>query len=225
MKLNSGTNIVLLQLSKTPCQLQGLKSICKLLILQFERGLIEIMPDISPSSFNARGGSLPASLQHQVAESHELATPWSGPTVMQADSPLQRKGAVSAKFLLPTVEHDDFTHLEIPVIDMAAAPTETVVAQVRDACLNWGFFQIINHGVDEELLTRVQCQANRLFSLPHSDKMKVKKQPGTYSGYGHVTVKEGDVRPWSEGFYFTDEKSAAKHAQQLWPGGSNDDFV
>ncbi|KAG0569164.1 hypothetical protein KC19_6G070100 [Ceratodon purpureus] len=192
------------------------------------------MPDISPSHFNVGCESFPSPLQYQDA-GPEPATPWSVPMMkMHANAPLRRPSAVSEKFLLPehqrpTVQHDDFTNLEIPIIDLAAydlegdeSAMETVVAQVRDACLNWGFFQIINHGVEEEILSRVQSQANRLFSLPYSDKMKVQKQPGKYSGYGHVTAKEGDIRPWSEGFYFSDEKSAADHAQQLWPEGNND---
>ena len=186
------------------------------------------MPDISPSLYNVGGETLPSMLQNQVAGAPEPNTPWA------ADSPLQRPSVVSEKFLLPehqrpTVQHNEFPQLEIPVIDLSAydldgddAAMETVVAQVRDACLNWGFFQILNHGIEEELLSRVQRQANKLFNLSYSDKMKVTKLPGKYSGYGHVTVKEGDIHPWSEGFYFTDEKSTAAHAQQLWPEGNNE---
>lgn len=181
-------------------------------------------------------------LQHPADQS-ELATPWSlqSLAVHADDSPLRIPSHVPEQFLLPehlrpTVKHDDYliynAHEEIPVIDMAACnldgdvvdvtAMETVVAQVRDACLNWGFFEIINHGVEEELLSRVLRQATRFFTLPYLDKMKVVKPPGKYSGYGHATVKEGDVRPWSEGFYFTDETTTAEFAQTLWPEDNND---
>lgn len=31
-------------------------------------------------------------------------------------------------------------------------PAQSVIDQVRDASVSWGFFQLINHGVSQELL-------------------------------------------------------------------------
>lgn len=131
----------------------------------------------------------------------------------------------SLDWVVDAVKHDEFTDLEVPVIDMANEDDAAVVAQVRDACINWGFFQIENHGIDEQLLNRLVQQAEKFFSLPYSQKEKVCKPPGKFAGYGHATVKEGEVRPWSEGFYFTDPASTAALADKIWPPGTNNDFA
>lgn len=208
--------------------------VCRLVGLSFEDLNSEqgkMAPDNSRSHYNVG-----EERDQTPADNLELATPWSMVSAAQPNSPYRKPGAVAESFLLPdhkrpTVKHDEFTLLEIPVIDLAgcdhgdAAAMESVVAQVREACLHWGFFQIINHGIDEALLSRIQRQANLFFTLPYSEKLKVTKPPGKFAGYGHATVKTGDVRPWSEGFYFTDAESTAELAQKLWPDDTNNDFV
>lgn len=170
----------------------------------------------------------------KIGAEPDLAGPWS--MVNQSNS---KRKAVSEMFILPehmrpTVTHNDYTDLEIPVIDVSALfdppqhdekVMEGLVAQVRDACLHWGFFQIVNHGIPEELLERFHGQAKQFFALPFAEKMKVARQQGQYTGYGHATVKKGDVRPWSEGFYFANDGSTAEFAKKLWPEDTNDDFL
>ena len=139
----------------------------------------------------------------------------------------------------PTVSHDDFTTLEIPTVDLArlqAAANDAsaegreearkhVVSQVRDACRDWGFFHVVNHGVPAELLDRVQKQARRFFSLPKEEKLKVRRESaGDITGYGHAAVKPTDSQPWSEGFYLVNDSTVDKFAQVLWPNGENKDF-
>jgi hypothetical protein len=146
----------------------------------------------------------------------------------------------------PTVSHDDFTTLEIPMVDLARlqqaatsdgmrstaggreeeeAARKYVVSQVRDACRDWGFFHVVNHGVPAELLDRVQQQAQRFFALPKEEKLKVRRESaGDITGYGHAAVKPTDSQPWSEGFYFINDSTVDKFAQVLWPHGDNKDF-
>lgn len=61
--------------------------------------------------------------------------------------------------------------------------------------------------------------------MPYEEKEKVRKPPGKFAGYGHATVKGGDARPWSEGFYFTDVESTKELAEKVWPENGNADFV
>ena len=145
----------------------------------------------------------------------------------------------------PTVSHDEFTTLEIPLVDLAPllqaatsdrmmngggreeeeAARKHVVSQVRDACRDWGFFHVVNHGVPGELLDRVLKQAQRFFALPKEEKLKVRRaSAGDITGYGHAAVKPTDSQPWSEGFYFINDSTVDKFAQLLWPHGDNQDF-
>lgn len=130
----------------------------------------------------------------------------------------------------PTVEHDDFTDLEIPTVDLSSlnsddqAARKQMVAKVRAACLDWGFFHAINHGVPNELLDRVQKQAQKFFSLPKEEKLKVSRANGSYTGYGHAAVKPTDSQPWSEGFYLANDDTVEGFSQTLWPNGDNKDF-
>ncbi|CAK9234703.1 unnamed protein product [Sphagnum troendelagicum] len=119
--------------------------------------------------------------------------------------------------------------MEIPVIDLSCLQTgdptamNALVAEIRAACLEWGFFQVINHGVPLELISRVQKQAVDFFSLPLEEKSKVAKGPGKPTGYGFATLS--DKKPWSEGFYFADDPSVDDFSRTLWPQGNNPDFA
>jgi len=41
------------------------------------------------------------------------------------------------------------------------------------ACMNEGFFYIINHGIDSKFLAEVFAQSKKFFALPLEEKMKV----------------------------------------------------
>lgn len=41
------------------------------------------------------------------------------------------------------------------------------------ACLDCGFFYVINHGISEEFMEEVFDQSKRFFTLPLSEKMKL----------------------------------------------------
>ncbi|KAG0575562.1 hypothetical protein M758_5G014100 [Ceratodon purpureus] len=147
----------------------------------------------------------------------------------------KRKEAVSLAYVWPTehrpaIQHDEFTDIEIPTIDLTCliskdpVARKQVVAQVRAACLNWGFFHAVNHGIPHELLERVQKQAQRFFAMPKEEKLKVERDPKGYTGYGNAGVKPTDSQPWSEGFYLANDSSVDKYSQVLWPHGDNEDF-
>ena len=172
----------------------------------------------------------PKSVHDNVVEP-ELATPWSMAEHERCNA-AALQSFLMPEHLRPTVKHDEYTHEEIPVIDMAPyllggdqAAMAAVVAQVRDACLNWGFFHVANHGIEEELHVRQLHQAEAFFRLPYSEKMKVAKEPGRYTGYGHATVKKDDIRPWAEGFFFANDGSIEEFSRKLFPPGTNNDFV
>ena len=98
--------------------------------------------------------------------------------------------------------HDHLLHLdeEIPIIDLLSEPND-VVSQVGRACENWGFFQVVNHGVPSELMAKVGDLGRRFFELPLDEKRKVKRDEFNAMGY-HDGEHTKNVRDWKEVFDF-----------------------
>ncbi|KAM7268061.1 hypothetical protein ACFE04_010227 [Oxalis oulophora] len=61
----------------------------------------------------------------------------------------------------------------IPVIDLGCLDRSQIVKQVGDACLNYGFFQVINHGVSMEATEKMIRVAHEFFALPEEEKLKL----------------------------------------------------
>lgn len=71
---------------------------------------------------------------------------------------------------------------EIPVIDMAE-PHANVVEQVARACAEWGFFQIVNHGLDPTLLERAATETREFFAAPKASKRELTRSRDNPWGY------------------------------------------
>lgn len=64
---------------------------------------------------------------------------------------------------------DSALGLAIPVIDLRL-PKERVVSEIAAACATWGFFQIIGHGLDAELIARATAETSAFFAAPKEQK-------------------------------------------------------
>ncbi|KAF3789222.1 DOWNY MILDEW RESISTANCE 6 protein [Nymphaea thermarum] len=62
---------------------------------------------------------------------------------------------------------------ELPVIDLSTPDMTELARQVRDACESYGFFQITNHGVPQQVVEEMLLVARQFFSLPIEEKMKL----------------------------------------------------
>ncbi|KAE8703190.1 Detected protein of confused Function [Hibiscus syriacus] len=70
---------------------------------------------------------------------------------------------------------DAFEELEIPLIDLGhlnLGPFERqeCIKKMARAAVEWGFFQIVNHGIPEELLTRLKQEQIKVFQQPFDKK-------------------------------------------------------
>lgn len=61
----------------------------------------------------------------------------------------------------------------IPVIDLSCEDATLIVDQIGRACREYGFFQVIHHGVSKETVNRIQEMAHEFFNLPVEEKMKL----------------------------------------------------
>ncbi|KAJ7200905.1 hypothetical protein O6H91_Y494400 [Diphasiastrum complanatum] len=96
---------------------------------------------------------------------------------------------------------------QIPVIDLEPIwihhPTriQQVVEQIGEACENWGFFQIINHGIPLLLFDELKELAVEFFRLPVSEKRLVGRSLLNPLGFSDIELTK-NVRDWKEIFDF-----------------------
>ncbi|GMI84881.1 LATERAL BRANCHING OXIDOREDUCTASE 1 [Hibiscus trionum] len=79
---------------------------------------------------------------------------------------------------------------DIPIIDFAllAKGDEDETRKLDLACKHWGFFQIINHGVAEEVLLKMKAAIAAFFELPPDEKNKYAQDGNDFQGYGQAYV-------------------------------------
>mmetsp|Transcript_37088 Transcript_37088/g.66810 ORF Transcript_37088/g.66810 Transcript_37088/m.66810 type:complete len:497 (-) Transcript_37088:126-1616(-) len=78
-------------------------------------------------------------------------------------------------FANPNFEGDDCN--AIPVVDLSQ-PKHVYAQQIGDACRNMGFFYIINHGVDQEVMDGVLDKSKKFFELDLESKLEISNGSG-----------------------------------------------
>ncbi|XVE52634.1 hypothetical protein DITRI_Ditri02bG0137800 [Diplodiscus trichospermus] len=104
----------------------------------------------------------------------------------------------------PLIPDNLSASLEIPVIDFSllAKGDEDEIRKLDLACKDWGFLQIINHGVREEVLHQMKAAAVDFFELPLEEKNKYAKAENEIQGYGqNFVISEGQKLDWSDMIY------------------------
>ncbi|CAN6339300.1 unnamed protein product [Urochloa humidicola] len=107
----------------------------------------------------------------------------------------------------------------IPIIDLACFSQhgQVVLEAVGDACKNWGFFQVVNHGVDIDAVKRMRGAWREFFDLPMEEKSLYANSPETYEGYGsRLGVEKGVILDWSDYYFLNLLPSDLKNLEK-WP--------
>ncbi|XP_071691770.1 protein LATERAL BRANCHING OXIDOREDUCTASE 1-like [Rutidosis leptorrhynchoides] len=87
-------------------------------------------------------------------------------------------------------------------IDYTSESIQDLVAEIREACKNWGFFQVYNHGVPLESREKIMLAAKRFYDQPVEAKRKVRRDEANPQGY-YDTEHTKNVRDWKEVFDIT----------------------
>uniref|UniRef100_A0A5B6ZRS8 Fe2OG dioxygenase domain-containing protein n=1 Tax=Davidia involucrata TaxID=16924 RepID=A0A5B6ZRS8_DAVIN len=113
--------------------------------------------------------------------------------------------------------------VNIPVIDLQnllsndASLRQTTLSLISDACREWGFFQVVNHGVSHHLMKRMRQVWHDFFHLPLEAKQVHANSPSTYEGYGsRLGVEKGARLDWSD-YYFLHYLPESLRDQNKWP--------
>ncbi|XP_047324350.1 1-aminocyclopropane-1-carboxylate oxidase-like isoform X2 [Impatiens glandulifera] len=109
--------------------------------------------------------------------------------------------------------------LQLPIIDLSSSDLPSTIDSIHQACVHFGFFYLINHGIQEDLLKSVFDESRKFFSLPLEEKMKLPRKEDR--GYGPLYAEKLD--PSTKGdsketFHIgpIDDKSTVSHLNQ-WP--------
>ncbi|KAD7480248.1 hypothetical protein R6Q59_009019 [Mikania micrantha] len=98
--------------------------------------------------------------------------------------------------------------INIPLIDLAGLNNsdltvrEATLKEISKACREWGFFQVINHGLRPELIDGAREIWREFFHESMDVKQKYANSPKTYEGYGsRLGLQKGAILDWSD-YYF-----------------------
>ena len=112
--------------------------------------------------------------------------------------------------------------LNIPVVDLGGltggvTECRATMKATSDACREWGFFQVVNHGVSLDLVAKMKMVWKEFFHLPMEEKQKLTNSPTTYEGYGsRLGVEKGAILDWGD-YYFLHVLPESVKNYDKWP--------
>ncbi|WVY94459.1 hypothetical protein V8G54_033547 [Vigna mungo] len=120
----------------------------------------------------------------------------------------------------PTLFPDETSSQELPIISLRklihGEDTELELEKLNSACRDWGFFQLVEHGISPAMLKTLKDEVEGFFMLPLEEKMKYKIRPGDVEGYGHVIKAHDTKLDWGDRLYFkTNPRSTRKLLPQF----------
>ncbi|XVE53011.1 hypothetical protein DITRI_Ditri02bG0170400 [Diplodiscus trichospermus] len=97
---------------------------------------------------------------------------------------------------------------QIPVIDLERLISEDTadseLTKLDFACKEWGFFQLVNHGVSCSLVEKLKREVKDFFNLPMAEKKKLWQYPGEIEGFGQAFVVSEDQKlDWGDIFFIS----------------------
>ncbi len=108
---------------------------------------------------------------------------------------------------------------EIPIIDIRNLPDGHEAMRLLDrACKEWGFFQIVGHGIDQTLRQDTLREMARFFSLPSAEKRSIIRTADNAWGFFDRELTK-NVLDWKEIFDVgpTETRGPLAGAVPQWP--------
>ncbi|KAF3971132.1 hypothetical protein CMV_005236 [Castanea mollissima] len=124
------------------------------------------------------------------------------------DHDLCVKNFVWSKEEWPAINYDEFADGDdIPIISLLgildekkkkSQDYEILCQAMVNASSNWGFFKLVDHGVDLKVIENVKLRWNELFDLPMEQKLKGARSASLPLGYCATNPDYGKNLPWAE---------------------------
>lgn len=115
------------------------------------------------------------------------------------------------------VEECDLPLIDLSLLDGACdeGEREKCKSQIARASEEWGFFQVVKHGVSPELLEKMRSEQKKVFRQPFEKKRQEDKYLNFSAGsYRWGTPSATCLRQvaWSEAFHIPLSNNSASHA-------------
>jgi isopenicillin N synthase-like dioxygenase len=94
----------------------------------------------------------------------------------------------------------------VPVIDAARLPDATSLRAIDTACREWGFFQVVRHGIDRDVIEALRREMRGFFALPLESKRRLERTA---------------ANPW--GFYDRELTKNVRDQKEIFDCGPDDD--
>jgi isopenicillin N synthase-like dioxygenase len=102
----------------------------------------------------------------------------------------------------------------IPVIDIGQLHDAETLEALDTACREWGFFQVVNHGIEQDAIDAILSQARDFFRQPTSVKRSVSRTADNSWGFYDRELTK-NTRDWKEIFDYGPERGETRRPQ--WP--------
>ncbi|XP_026662239.2 2-oxoglutarate-Fe(II) type oxidoreductase hxnY [Phoenix dactylifera] len=112
-------------------------------------------------------------------------------------------------------------NLDLPLVDLSSTDRAAAARSIRQACMEYGFFYLINHGIEDTVFQKVFEESKKFFSLPLDEKMK-RERNEAHRGYTPMYAEtldpsskfKGDLK---ESFYIGPEEGSNLQNNNQWP--------
>lgn len=167
----------------------------------------------------------------KVTKAMNIFQDWPEPIVRVQSLSESNLGAIPNRYVKPLSQRPNITThnkhnphtTTIPIIDLGRLYTDDLTLQAKTldeiskACREWGFFQVVNHGMSPQLMDQAKATWREFFHLPMELKNMHANSPKTYEGYGsRLGVEKGAILDWSDYYYLHYQPSSLKDYTK-WP--------
>nr|BAA31689.1 Ntc12 [Nicotiana tabacum] len=150
-------------------------------------------------------------------------------------SQMKREYNIPTQFVWPDDEKPRAVARELPVplIDLGGFLSgDPVAAQqasrlVGEACRNHGFFLVVNHGVNANLISNAHRYMDMFFDLPLSEKQKAQRKLEEHCGYASsFTGRFSSKLPWKEtlSFRYSAEEDSSHIVEEYFQNTMGESF-
>ncbi|KAK9147493.1 hypothetical protein Scep_006250 [Stephania cephalantha] len=123
---------------------------------------------------------------------------------------------VPSRYIRQALDHEILANNEIPVINLGKLTDDDheELAKFHLACQDWGFFQVVNHGVGEDVIEKMIEDVGEFFELPLEEK---KSRSVKSEGYGRTFVfSEEQKLDWGDMYYLHTQPVGSRN-YAAWP--------
>ncbi|CAN6552835.1 unnamed protein product [Malus baccata var. baccata] len=137
-------------------------------------------------------------------------------TVNKANNISNNKEEVIQQFV--TVEECELPLIDLGRLELGEKEREKCMTEIARASQEWGFFQVVNHGISGGLLQKMKSEQEKVFKQSFDKKRQEDKHlnfsPGTYR-WGTPSATSLRQLAWSEAFHIPLNDISATSASGL----------